>query len=225
MKNIKLAIADYHPLFRRGLIYEIEEWKDTELIIEAANGKELIAGIKKRKPDLVLTGLKMPVMDGIKAITYIKKHYPNIKIIVLTMYSGNFTIAHMMKLDVNAYLIKSVSGKEVRKAVQAVMSTGFYYSKQISRAMQNGLAGIKSIKPGFDFNPNLTQLELKVLKFICEGLTTAQIAKKMYLSARTIESYRYNLLDKADVKNTAGLVKYAIENSLVHMDLRAKGTG
>lgn len=221
-KKIKLAIADDHPLFRKGLATEIEEFDGVELIIQASNGKELIEKIEKQKPDVILMDLKMPDMDGVKATAYIKEKWPDIKIIVLTMYDGECTIANLMKKGANGYLVKNTEPEEIKNAIYTVMEKGNFYCDTVSEAMHKRLSDLKELKPALDYVSNLSENELKVLELICHGFTTSDIAGKMNLGFKTIEGYRTKLHEKCCVKNTAQLVIFALENDLVDLDFRLK---
>ena len=163
-------------------------------------------------------------MDGIKATCYIKEKYPDIKIIVLTVYDGEYTIANLMKMGVNAYLLKNAEPDEIKEAIYTIMTTGNYYSDFVSKAMHEGLINIRKIKPGFDLIINLTTREQEVLKLICKGFTSMEIAAYLGLEYKTIEGYRNNLLEKIGVRNTAKLITYALENNLFSLDLRVKKT-
>ena len=222
MANIKLAIADAHPVFKIGLTNLIADLDDIDLVIAAENGKELIVKIEKQTPDVILMGLRMPVMDGIKATSYIKQKYPDIKIIVLTVYDVKYTIANLMKIGANAYLLKNAEPDEIKEAIYTVMTTGNYYSDFVSKAMHEGLIDIRKIRPEFDLIINLTNREQEVLKLICKGFTSVEIAAYLGLEYKTIEGYRNNLLEKVGVKNTARLITYALENNLFSLDLRIK---
>lgn len=220
-QKIKLAIAEDHPLFLKGLVAAIrEDIDDIDVIITAANGKELIEKIRCRKPDVILMDLRMPEMDGVEATAYIKKEHPDIKIIVLSIYDGEFTIAQLMKMGINAYLRKHAEIEEIQTAIYTVMQEGYYYDQYVARVMQKGLSD--ELEIGFDYVTCFKKGELETLKLICDGYTTAEIAEKLGYSSRTIESYRINLLDKFGVKNTTSLMRSAIKNNLVDVRYRFK---
>ena len=224
MNNIKLAIADANPVFTIGIEVIIQNIEDIELIVQAGNGIELIDKIQSQIPDVILMGLRMPIMDGIKATAYIKKEYPDIKIIILTVYDGKYTIANLMKIGANGYLLKNTRPDEIKEAIYTVMEKGNYYVDFVTQAMHEGLIDMRKIRPGFDLAVNLTVRELEVLKLVCRGFTSVQIADKLGLGYKTIEGYRNKLLDKIGVKNTAKLITYALENNLFSLDLRVKNS-
>lgn len=217
---IKLTIADDHSLFRKGLSSMIMECHGIDLIHEAANGRELIDSIEQenRVPDVILMDLKMPQMDGIEATKYLKAVHPDIKIIVLSMYDDDKFIIHMIESGANGYLLKNADADEVQNSIHAVMTNGYYFNDHVSTALLKGLVRKKKIVPSFNNKIHLTAREFEVLKMICDQMTNVEMAKKLCLSARTIEGYRKKLLVKIGAKNTAGLVMYAVKNNLVDLD-------
>ncbi len=215
MAKIKLMIADDHVLFRRGMASIIKEFDGISLIGEANNGVELLEIVKKRQPQVILMDLKMPEMDGIEATKHIHFKYPEIKIIVLSMFSDDKFILHLIESGASGYLLKNAEPDEVEDAIYAVLDNGFYFNEFVSKAMLTGLINRNKIKPNFNTDINLTDRETEVLRMICEELTNVEIAKKLYLSARTIEGYRNSLLSKIGAKNTVGLVMYAVKSGLV----------
>jgi len=222
-KKIKLAIVEDHNLFRETLSYVVQhhlDWKDIVLSFEAANGKELIEKLKTRKPDVILMGLKMPEMDGLKATMYVKRHYPGIKVLILTKYKQKKFIIESMKRGANGYLLKTDSLLEIRKAVATIVTSDYYYTKYLTEAIVRGWAGNTNTKQMLGFRESLTRRELEVLKLICLGCSSPEIAKKFNRSPRTIEGYRKELLGKLGVKNVVGLVTYAYLNDFIEPDFK-----
>lgn len=220
MSTIKLAIVDDQRLFLNGLKFIINTFEGIELILEASDGEEFIKKIKTNPPDVVLLDLKMPIMDGVEITKYLKVHHPDIKIILLTMYNDDRFIAHLMELGANGYLLKDEESEIVEAAIHAVVQKGFYFNDYVSKALLRGVKGKnKQSLPGFASAPglNLTKRELEVLQLICEELTTSEIAQKLYISARTVEGHRKNLVEKTGVRNMAGLVIYAVKHKLVSL--------
>lgn len=215
---IKLALADDQKLFLRGLRLILEDQPNIDIIIEAGNGQELLDAIALEVPDVVLLDLKMPVMDGIEATKQIKEHYPDIKILLLSMHDDERLISHLMNLGANGYLLKDEEPEVVCKAVVAVHEKGFFFNDYTSKAL---LRGVKSRTKITSVNQHLktelTKRELEILHLICQEYTTAEIAQELYISIRTVDGHRRNLQDKTGVKNVAGLVIYAIRNGIVKL--------
>lgn len=220
MSSIKLAIADDQVLFLKGLKLLIKSFEEIELVIEAANGQELLDAVALEQPDVILMDLRMPVMDGLEATEKIKTQYPDIKIILLTMYDEERLINHMMKVGANGYLLKNEEPEILQQAIQAVVEKEFYFNDYVSKALLKGMQrNQKEVRPwkAAD-NLQFTKRELEVLALICREFTSAEIAKELFISSRTVENHRKSLLAKTGVRNTAGLIIYAIRHQLIQME-------
>lgn len=223
MSPVKLAIADDQVLFLKGLRLLLKTFEEIDLIIEASNGEELIQAIEQQQPDVILMDLRMPVMDGQEATEKIKARYPEIKIILLTMYDEERLINHLMKVGANGYLLKNEEPEILREAIQAVMEKEFYFNDYVSKALLKGMQKKqKEIRPWKKSeNLQLTKREMEVLHLICQERTSAEIGEELFISIRTVENHRKSLLSKTGVRNTAGLIIYAIRNELVELDRMA----
>ena len=226
MSTIKYIITDDHKIFRHGLKYALNDDPEIQYVGEAENGKELLAMMKKNRPDVVLLDLKMPIMDGIEAVKQIRPLYPDVRILMLTSHDDEHFILHLIELGANGYLIKNAEPSEIKKAIHSVYNHGFYFNELMNNAMLKKLASVsnpekpqtypdKTQEEKITIPVKLNDRETDVLKGICNELTTAQIAEQLYLSPRTIEGIRTSLIDKLGVKNVAGLVVYAIKNGIV----------
>jgi DNA-binding NarL/FixJ family response regulator len=215
MEEIKVAIADDHKIFRKGVILSLRSYSDLKFVMEANNGQELLDKIPETMPDVVLCDLKMPIKDGIDATKMITKNYPNIRVIILTMYEDERFVGHLMDCGAAGYLLKSTEPTEIRKAIMDVMRTGFFLSPFVNKVL------IKKNYSKQKFNPNLTtetvlsDREKEVLTLVCMEFTAAEIAAKMDISSRTVEAIKDRLMERFGVKNSVGLVFYAMKNSLI----------
>lgn len=215
MTPVKIMIADDHRLFREGLRFILESSAEFTVISEVENGRKLMSLLETSLPDLVLLDIKMPGMDGIEAIGQIKAKYPALRVIVLTMYQEENLILHMLDLGANGYLIKNTSSAEVAQAIRDVMSKDYYFTDFISKVMLKGIRKQAKASPFVENEFDLTPRELEVLKLICLEHTTGEIAEKLFISDRTVETHRKSLLEKLKAKNTAGLVVKALKMELV----------
>lgn len=215
MNVIKVAIADDHKIFRKGVILSLRQYTNIKFVQEADNGEELIKGIAESAPEVVLLDLKMPVKDGIETTKYLNKHFPAMRIIILTMYEDERFVGHLMDSGANGYLLKSTDPTEIRKAITDVMRTGFYLNTFVNKVL------IKKNYAKQKFNPNLSseivlsEREKEVLNLVCMEYTAQEIAQKMEISARTVEAIKDRLMERFGVKNSVGLVFYAMKNSLI----------
>ncbi len=214
MVKIRYAIVDDHKIFRQGIIAALAETPELKLVMEAENGEELLKGLAKNKPDVILMDIKMPVMDGIETTKEIRKTNQEIKIIIISMFDDEKHIIHLMETGANGYLLKDAYPQEIKTAIFTAYENGYYFNDFVNKIMLKKLVH-KSIKPGFNKNIELTGREIEVLKLICEEQTANEISQVIFLSPRTVEGIRTRLLEKIGVKNTAGLVMYAVKNRIV----------
>lgn len=209
---IKLALTDDQRLFRKGLVMLLRDMAGAEVVLECANGEELLQGLKKMAVDIVLLDLEMPVMDGVETMHKLRAEHPEVKVIILSSHDGENVIKHLMELGANGYMPKNAEPDEIDLAIRSVADTGYYFSDTVSNAMLHGLVKGKKVKPTFEDIDPLSERELEVLRGICQERTTAEIGEKLFVSPRTVEFHRNNLLLKTGARNTAGLVVYAMAN-------------
>ncbi|PKK37961.1 DNA-binding response regulator [Siphonobacter sp. SORGH_AS_0500] len=213
--QIRVAVADDHALFRRGLANILNTYDGIKVIIEAQDGQDLLTQMAFEAPDVILLDLQMPVMDGIKATEQLRLRFPDVKIIIISMHDDDGFVAHLMELGANGYIIKDSDPDEVVKAIQTVVKENYYYGAFINKVMHRRMLDkAKTKKPSFTAQPALSERELEVLQLICSGLTNAQIAAKLFLSDRTVEGHRTRIMEKIGAKNTAAMVVYAVKNGL-----------
>lgn len=219
--KIKLAIADDQVLFLKGLRALLTSFEEIDLIIEATNGAELLEAIDHERPDVILLDLRMPVMDGLEATEKIRATYPDIKIILLTTYDEEYLINNLMKVGANGYLVKNEELEVLLEAIHTVMAKGYYFNDYVSKALlSNVKKKNKEIRPWrIAENLQLTKREMEVLHLICRAFTSAEIAEELFISIRTVENHRKSLLSKTGMRNTAGLIIYAIRDKLIEIDL------
>ncbi len=215
MSIINYIIADDHKIFREGLKYAISDDPKLLLVGEAENGKVLLKLLEKKKADVILLDIKMPEMDGIETTICLHETYPHIKILMLTSFDDEHFIIHLLEHGANGYLLKNAEPDEIKKAIHTVYNNDYYFNHLVSKTMlksitkdQNGNAKLKN-------TVNLNERELEVLKLVCQEMTNTEIAAEIFLSPRTIEGIRKTLIEKIGVRNTAGLVLYAIKNGII----------
>jgi DNA-binding NarL/FixJ family response regulator len=212
---MKIAIADDYKIYRDGIKVGLMKDPTLQVILEADNGEELLKGMEKELPDVIIMDLKMPVMDGIEATAVIKSRYSSVKVLVVTMYDDEQFIIHLMQSGANGYLLKNADAPEIIKAIYAVYENGYYFNDIVNKALLKKLVMKGNIKPSFNNNIQFTERELDVLKMICEEKTAAEIGQEIFLSPRSVEGIRQRLIEKVGVRNTAGLVMFAVRNNII----------
>jgi DNA-binding NarL/FixJ family response regulator len=213
--QIKVAIADDHKIFRDGIKMALSGKEYLKIIWEAEDGKDLMHKIKIKLPDVLLMDIRMPEMDGVNAISLIRKEYEGIKIIVLTMYDDQEMISKMMEMGANAYLTKTTDPEEIYNAILTCMNDDFYFNDLVNKAVLLKLQHKKQVRQYYPNPVKFNEKELKILKLISEDKTTEEISKEVYLSPRTVETIRQNMKTKIGAKTIAGLVIYGMRNRLI----------
>jgi DNA-binding NarL/FixJ family response regulator len=213
-KTIKLAVADDQQLFRKGLVSLIDEFDDLSVVIEASNGKDLLEKLKVKTPDVILLDFEMPEMDGIEATDIIRKKYPGIKILILTLHNEEEIILHLVEKGAHGFLLKDNPIDVVVDAIYAVIDNGYFFNDRVSKAMVNGLVRNQQIRPNF-VRADLSTREIEVLKLICKEHTNKEIAEKLFISVRTVDGHREKILYKTKARNVVGMVMYAMKHGLL----------
>ncbi len=213
--KITLVIADDHEIFRDGLALMLSKQKNIELVGQAENGKELITLIELVNPDIILTDIKMPVMDGVEATRRILEKNSDCKIIALSMFDEENLIVDMLEAGARGYLLKNADKQEIIEAIVSVYENNTYYFRRTTAKLTSIIVNskfypYKKSKP-VEFN----EREKDIIRYICMQDTAQQIADKLFLSKRTVEGYRTKILEKMNVKNTAGVVIYALKHHLI----------
>nr|WP_294991340.1 response regulator transcription factor [uncultured Sediminibacterium sp.] len=211
-KKISLAFADDHTMLRKGLIRLVQIFGNYSILFEAENGEEVISSIKRNLiPDILVLDVNMGDKDGLYVAQWLNKHFPLVKILVLSMYSDETTILKMIQAGAHGYITKNAEPEKLHEAIQALWNTGSYIPESISKKIISGLQ--KNVLQGQP-KVDLTENELKFLKLLCQQLTYQEIAAQMFLSPNSMDDYRKKLTRKLGVKGKSGLIVYAMENNL-----------
>ena len=215
MDVIKVAIADDHKIFRKGVILSLRPYNNLKFVLEAENGDELLAGLPEAQPDVVLMDLRMPQKDGIEATKIMSKQFPHIYVLVLSMYEDERFVSHLMENGANGYLLKNAEPQEIRKAIMDVFEKGYYLNNFVNRILIKKAHSKQKAIPSLTNEITISDKEREVLRFICMEYTAQEIAQKMDISPRTVEAIKDRLMERFGSKNTAGLVFFAVKNNLV----------
>jgi DNA-binding NarL/FixJ family response regulator len=217
---INIAIADDQSLFRKGIISLLNTFHNMKVVVEAENGKELLDFLAETTETvhLALLDINMPVMNGIEAMKQLRSKYPHIKNVILTVHEEDKYINKLIEEGANAYLAKNTQPDELEKAITTVVTHDYYFNENTIRAMHNHVQGKRqriSLQPADE----VTNREKETLQLICKEFTTPGIAEKLFISERTVDGHRNNLLMKTGCRNTAGLVLFAIKYNLFDINL------
>ena len=214
-KCLEIIIVDDHEIFRKGLAMVINKLKNTKIVAEAANGEEFLELIDKINVDIVFMDIEMPKLNGIEATKLALKKYPKLKIVALSMFGEEEYLLNMVDAGAKGFLLKNISKEDLYRAIQLISDGKNYYSEELLSFFTRKFASPS--KPQEVVDINLTKRELEVLQLIAEGYTDLEIADKLFLSQRTVNGHRANLISKTNSKNTVNLLTFAIRNGIVNV--------
>lgn len=216
--NIHIALVDDQVLFRKGIASLIREEPGLMLVMEAGHGEECLSHLTKMDtvPDVALIDMEMPGMDGMQLNDELHRRYPSIKVIVLSVHTGDRLVARMIQSGACGYLFKNCDKDELLNAIRSVHKNGFYITPPVLKALQSP-AGKGAVTKELSIPVELTQREKEVLRCICMEMTNGEIAEKLFISSRTVDGHRNNLLLKTGCRNTAGLVLFAVKHRIFEL--------
>ena len=211
-KTLKILIVDDHEFFRNGLKMVVNRLKYATVVGEASNGQEFIELQKEKEADLVLLDIQMPIMNGIEASEIAIMEFPELKIVILTMFDDEEYIEKMMDIGVHGFLLKNITKDLLDQALQSIAAGNTYYSPELwSYFGKKFSEQKKEEKTDLQFTPR----EKEILQLICDGLSNKEISEELFISERTVIGHKSNLLAKTNCKSTISLLSFAIKNKLV----------
>ncbi len=212
-KKINIAIADDHELVRKGLVSLLREDPNITVVFDVSNGLELLEELKKHPVDVVLLDLEMPVLDGREALKIMGENYPDTNAIILSMHYSNEYIMDCMTHGAKGFLPKNSDIEKLVEAIYQVHENGFFVDSDVSKVLlDHAVKGRKNQEK--ESEEKLTTREIEIIRLVCDGLLNKEIADKLFLSIRTVEAHRKNIVRKINVNNVAGLIRFAIQNGL-----------
>lgn len=212
MRNI--LVVDDHQIIRDGIRFYFEDDKEFQIADEAANGLEALELLKHNSYDIVLSDINMPEMDGLELMKSIRENYPDQKVLILSMFNEAAYINKMIGMGANGYILKKSSKSELVEAIHRVLNGEDHYSQEVYKTIIGNIAGRKP-KERLTLDTELSEREKEVLVLIANEYSNQEMADKLFISIRTVETHKRNLLEKTGCKNIAGLVMYAVERNLV----------
>jgi DNA-binding NarL/FixJ family response regulator len=213
--GIKVLIADDHQLFREGMVNLLSNVEDIEVIGQAKDGKETIERARQLRPDVILIDIGMPLMNGIDATRILKKEYPSIKVIAVSMHSDRQFVKGILEAGADGYLLKNCTYRQLIDAVHSVVSGKKYLSDEITGMIIQGyLEPSDYDKEG---NEELSEREIEILKLYAEGKSTREISEKLFISVKTVGTHKQHIFDKLNLNSNADLVKYALKRGWIHL--------
>lgn len=219
MPLINVVLVDDHVLLRNGLANLIESFGNYKVVFEANDGKDFIQKLNPGLlPDVVLMDINMPLMDGYETCLWLKDNYPGIKVLALSMYDSENKIIRMFKAGVKGYILKDCDPFELKKALEAIITKGFYYSEMVTGTLIHTINTMDEKDNYLNNSVKLNDREITFLKYACTELTYKEIAEKMFVSPRTVDGYRDDIFQKLNVKTRVGLVMYAIRKGIVNIN-------
>lgn len=220
MDKIRVLLADDHPLIRSGIATLLQSSKDIQIVGEAADGEEAIKRTGELRPDVVVIDLSMPKLSGIEATKILKRKFPEINVLVLTMHENEEYVFQILKSGASGYVLKSAGKEELSAAIRAASKGEKFFSPRISQLMAEGyVRRVDKRNSGAESQDvPLTRREREVLSLVVKGLTNQQIADQLYISPRTVDTHRTNIMQKLEIHDLANLVRYAIEHGLTGED-------
>jgi two-component system response regulator NreC len=219
MNKIQILLADDHPMVRSGLIKLLEPYKEFIVVGEAGDGEEAVAMTKKLEPDIVIIDLSMPKLSGIEATKLIRKNNPTTKVLVLTMHDNEEYVYQIFKCGAGGYMLKNTGKDDLAAAIRAVAKGETFFSPRVSEIMVSAYlrkADVREELPLSNEDVLLTKREKEILFYIADGLNNSQIAEKLFISARTVDTHRTNIMQKLDIHDAANLVRYALSKKEKH---------
>jgi len=217
MKKIRILIADDHSIVRQGLRALFQSVPEFSIIGEAANGEELVDLAASLQPDVAIVDISMPELNGIEATRILKENNSGARILILTIHDEEEYVSQMIRAGADGYVLKDTDKDELFMAVRAVAAGGRFFSPGISKLIIDEF--VKQARDPYaarlPSSQLLTRRESEILRYIAQGVTSKKIAEKLFLSIRTVNTHRTNLMQKLNIHDTAGLVRYAIQNGMV----------
>jgi DNA-binding NarL/FixJ family response regulator len=215
MKKIRIVLVDDHQMFRDGVKSVLSDEENMEVVGEVGNGNDLFELLKSNTPDLIITDISMPEISGIEVTKYVSENYPDIKILILSMHTNEEFITKALSSGANGYLPKDTSMNELLDAINTIYKGDNYFNRNISDTILKSIIDKSKNNQNNSKNEKLTKREKEVVQLVVDGLTNKEIADKLFISIRTVDSHKNNVMQKLKLKSSVELVKYILKNNII----------
>lgn len=214
IQPVSILLVDDHQIIREGIATLLESVGHLNIVSTACDGVEAKEYLKKHRVDIVLSDISMPKLSGIELTQWVKKNYSEIKVLMLSMHNDPATIAEAVKAEADGYLLKNTGKKELIEAIEKVVDGSTYYSDQVipvlAKLIHSGHEISQNVKP-------LSEREIEILRLVCDDFSTQQIAEQLFISPKTVETHRKNILRKTETRSVVGLMRFALQNRLIQV--------
>jgi len=222
MEQVQVLLVDDHRMFREGVRSLLDKHKEVHVVGEASSGEEALTAIENAQPEVILMDINLGEMNGIETTRQITEDYPNVKVLALTMHKDGDYVIRMLKAGAKGFILKTAGREEMLSAIKAVAVGDSYFGGEVSSLLMSYIEQKERVEEeGEHSKIPLTPREVEILQHIALEFSNPEIAEKLFISVRTVDTHRRNLLEKLNLKNTAGLVKYALRMGLISDDLQA----
>lgn len=211
--HIKIIVADDHQMFIDGISSILSGVEEIQIVAQAINGTEVLDVLQKYETDVILLDINMPKMNGLDTLRKLRKDFPEVQVLMLTMYNTREYISQVIGAGAKGYILKNTGKEELLLAINTVYKGETYFSKEITDTVMQSIRNQKTIS---DEQAQLSKREIEIIKLIAQENTTKEIAQKLFISVNTVETHRKNILSKLNVKNSAGVIKYALQNGILN---------
>jgi two-component system response regulator NreC len=214
--KIKVIIADDHAMVRQGFMVLLNAQPDMEVVGEAADGNEMVELAENLRPDVVLADISMPNLNGIEATKLIHQRYPDMPVVIITIHTSSSYVIRALRNGARGYVVKNDGFQNVIQAIKTVSQGQRYLSSQVSEQIIDAV--ISGTSMDFNLDERISIREREILQLIAEGNTNSQIARKLVISARTVETHRTNLMRKLELSSQIDILRYAIQHGIIHLE-------
>lgn len=211
MNDVRIVIADDHQMLIDGIKSLLRKEKRFQFVHEASNATEAFDFIRQNPVDLLITDISMPGMSGTELTRMVKRQYPSVKVLVLTMFADAAIIKDILQSEAEGYILKNTGKQELINAIHKIMNEGTYYSNEVMNLMSGYTPEPEKVQEA----ESLTSREKEILKLVCEECTTEEIAQKLFISVHTVDTHRKNILKKTRCRTIVGLIKFAFDNRMI----------